>query len=170
MAYIAPIIIAAAEQKKQQEEEESLMAEFIKQDPSGDWEYKIIRGTLGSFGSEARMRRALEAESNASWELAMKLDDERMLLRRPRSASRFDETLGPDARPYRTDYGGKTILIVVAVLLLILGVASFGWIAFAGGEGLTSGFAAEGYPVIMFGIMGILVLLGLLVVGLKLRR
>ena len=124
MAYIAPII-AAVNKKKQDEEEESLMAEFMKNDKSGEWEYKIIRGTLGEFRSEARMQRALEAESRASWELAMKLDDERLVLRRPRSARGQDANLDPGVRPYRTDYGGKTILLIVGMLLLILGVIAF---------------------------------------------
>ena len=168
MAHMVPIYaaIAAAQQKKKEEEEEFLMAEFMKQDKSGDWEYKIIRGTLGAFRSEERMHRALEAEAHASWELAMKLDDERMVLRRPRSASRHDSTLGSDVRPYRTDYGGKTVLLVVAMILLLLGVAFFAFTLFYGAGGETGG-----YSIIMMGvIMGILVVLGLVVVVMKLRR
>ena len=163
MAYWVPIH-AAIEQKKKEEEEE-LMAEFMNQNQSGDWEYKIIRGTLGAFRSESRMLRALEAESQASWELAMKLDDERLVLRRPRSASRHDSVLGPDVRPYRTDYGGKTVLLVVAMLLLILGALAFGFTAYTGAGGF-----GGGYSVIMIGVVGILIVLGLVVVVMKLRR
>jgi amino acid transporter len=167
MAYMAPIYaaIAAAEKKKQEEEEEALMTEFMRQDKSGDWEYKIIRGTLGAFRNEGRMQRALEAESHASWELAMKLDDERLVLRRPKSASKHDMTLGPDARPYRTDYGAKTVLIIVGVLLLLLGVSFFAYTLFSGTAGATGG-----YSIIMMGVIGILVVLGLLVVVMKFRR
>lgn len=166
MAYWVPIhaAIAAAEQKKKEEEEE-LMTEFMNQDKSGDWEYKIIRGALGSFRSESRMQRALEKETQASWELAMKLDDERLVLRRPRSASNHDSFLGPDAKPYRTDYGGKTVVLIVGLLLLLLGGAVFAYTALAGGAGNDGS-----YSIIMIGTVGILILLGLVVVAMKLRR
>ncbi len=166
MAYIAPII-AAANKKKQDEEEESLMAEFMKNDKSGEWEYKIIRGTLGEFRSEARMQRALEAESRASWELAMKLDDERLVLRRHRSARSQDANLDPGVRPYRTDYGGKTILLIVGMLLLILGVIAFA--LFSGGSGLI-GLGVGEYSIIMIGILVIMVVIGIVVVAMKFRR
>ncbi|MDF1512625.1 MAG: hypothetical protein P1S60_02325 [Anaerolineae bacterium] len=138
MAYIAPIaaVVAAAQKKKQEEEEEALMANFMNEDKSGNWEYKIIRGIVGAFRSETRMRRALENESQAGWELAMKLDDERMILRRPRSASRHDGTLASGASPYRTDYGGNSFKLVVAFLVLLLGAAVFIFLAFAGREGV----------------------------------
>lgn len=167
MAYMGGVYaaIAAAEQKKQQEEEEALMAEFMKQDKAGDWEYKIVRGTLGAFRSEARMQRVLAAEAIASWEFAMKLDDERMVLRRPKSASRHDATLGADARPYRTDYGGTTVALIAGLLLLVLGGVFFAFAALKG-----SGGVIEGYGVIMIGITAILVVLGLFVVVMKLRR
>ena len=167
MAHMVPIYaaIAASQKKKRDEEEETLMAEFMKQDKSGDWEYKIIRGTLGAFRSEGRMHQALEAESHAAWELAMKLDDERLVLRRPRSASQLDSTLAPDVRPYRTDYGGKTVVLIVAMLLLLLGAAVFGFTALTGGDVFPGG-----YSVIMIGVLGILIVLGLVVVVLKLRR
>ena len=166
MAYWVPIHAAiAAQEKKKQEEEEELMAEFMNQDQTGDWEYKIIRGTLGAFRNEGRMHRALEEEANASWELAMKLDDERLVLRRHRSASKYDSTLDPDVRPYRTDYGGKTVVLIVALLLLLLGGLFFGFTAFSGSGGLTGGNS-----IIMMGVVGILIVLGLVVVALKLRR
>jgi hypothetical protein len=167
MGYMAPIYgaIAAAEQKKREQEEEELMAEFIQQDKNGAWEYKIIRGTLGAFRGESRMRRALDKEAQASWELAMKLDDERMLLRRPRSASRHDATLEPGVLPYRTDYGGKTVPIVVSVFLLLLGVLAFAFISFSKGN------LFVGDPsILMIIVFGFLFLLGMIVVAVKLRR
>ena len=167
MAHMVPIYaaIAASQQKKKQEEEESLMAEFMNEDKSGNWEYKIIRGTLGAFRSEERMYRALASESQASWELAMKLDDERLVLRRPRRASMQDTNLEPGVRPYRTDYGGKTIKLVIALLLLVLGVAAFAFSLFASGDVFPGGSS-----VIMMGIVGLMLVLGLFVVFMKLRR
>jgi len=141
------------------------MVEFMKQDNSGDWEYKIIRGILGAFRSEERMRRALENEAQASWELAMKFDDERMLLRRPRSASRQDATLDPGISPYRTDYGGKSVFLVVGLLTFIAGVVAFALTYFAAGEKL---FGDSN--IIMIGVLAIMIILGLVVVSLKLRR
>ena len=169
MAHMVPIygaVIAAAHKKRQEEEEETLMAEFMKDDKSGDWEYKIIRGLPGAFRSETRMSKALEEEAEASWELAMKLDDERMILRRPRKASSMDATLGTGAQPYRTDYGRSTVLVVVAALLLILGVAAF-LFTFLLNDSMG---ATEGYSFIMYAVLGIIVLLGLGIVALKLRR
>lgn len=171
MAYMAPIIAAAsaAQKKRQDEEEESLMAEFLKEDKSGNWEYKIIRGMIGAFRSEARMQRVLEVEAQASWELAMKLDDDRMVLRRPRSARGQDVNLDPGVRPYRTNYGGKTIPIILGMLMLILSVAVFAYTFFAGGNGFT-GIGAGEYSIIMIGTLAILTVMGIVVVAMKLRR
>ena len=167
MAYIAPVIAAtaAAKKRKQEEEEEALMANLMNEDQSGNWEYKIIRGVLGTFHSESRMRQALEKESPAGWELAMKLDDERLVLRRPRSASRQDEMLPAGAKPYRTDYGGNTIPLVIGFLLLLLGVAVFIVMAYTGSD-----LATLGYPVIMIGTLVILVLVAFFMVIMKIRR
>ena len=65
----------------------------------------------------------------------------------------------------KTDYGGKTIVLIVGMLLLLLGGLFFGFTAFTGGVDFSGGNS-----IIMLGIIGIMIVLGLFVVVMKLRR
>ena len=126
MAWMAPILAAAAKKRREEEEEEE-MAWHLQEELGADWEFKIVRGGLYMFGNPQKLRQMLEEEARAGWEMAGKLDDDRIFLKRPRSARKRDHLLEPGIDPYRTDYGslsGKSGTFVI-VGLLILGVLLF---------------------------------------------
>ena len=117
MAWIAPIAVAAA----QKEEEERTIRE-LQHRYGRAWEFKVLRGTLFAFGNPDRLQEALTEESAAGWELAQRLDDNRLILRRPVAARENDVLLGDNYNPYREHYGsGHVWLITVAIGLVLLG-------------------------------------------------
>jgi hypothetical protein len=101
----------------QQEEEE--MTSYSPRDLGEDWEYKILRSTIGGFRDPARLRAALEEESRAGWALVEKFDNGRLRLRRATSTRTNDALLGFD--PYRTYVGVRPARFVGLLLLGILG-------------------------------------------------
>ena len=109
---------AAARRKREQEEEEMTL---MNSDPSGEFEYKIIRSVTGAFKDPTKFRAALDEEARAGWELLEKLDNSRARLRRSTDCRNGDAGLGQD--PYRTQVGisegALAIGIVVGVFLLI---------------------------------------------------
>ena len=92
---------AAAKAKERQEEEE--MTPYSDDDPLTNWEFKIIRSGTGAFGHPDKLRKSLEEEARAGWELVEKFDDNRVRLRRPVAARKDDFAL--DFDPYRTWIG-----------------------------------------------------------------
>src|SRR5262249_11887368 len=101
----------------QQEEEE--MTTYQPQDLSGDWEFKILRSLIGSFGTPGKLQKALDQEAKAGWTLVEKFDNRRIRLKRPVSARSGDGALGFD--PYRTYAGLSEVQLVLVFALLALG-------------------------------------------------
>ncbi len=89
-------------------------------DDLNGWEFKIIRSAFGSFRKPEKVRRLLEEESRAGWELLEKFDDQRIRLKRKVEKRKNDSTLGYDA--YRTSYGTPESMIAV----IVLGVVAIG--------------------------------------------
>jgi hypothetical protein len=109
---------AAAKRRRDQQEEEN-MTSYTTDDLNG-WEFKIIRSTFGAFRNPEKVRRALEEEARAGWELFEKFDDSRIRLKRRVEKRKNDSTLGYDA--YRTTFGPPEY----AIALIVLGVVSVG--------------------------------------------
>lgn len=119
---------AAARAKKQEEEEE--MTPYSAEDSLANWEFKIIRSGTGAFGHPEKLRKALEEEARAGWELLEKFDDNRVRLRRPVTARNDDFSL--DFDPYRTWIGvsesgmvARGLLVSAILGLLILAMVLF---------------------------------------------
>jgi hypothetical protein len=112
---------AAAEQRRQHEEEEE-MTSYTPQDLSQDWEFKILRSTMGAFKKPEFLRQCLEDESRAGWVLVEKFDDGRLRLKRPASARERDGKLA-DIDPYRTNVGLSQNALALAIVGISLGVA-----------------------------------------------
>jgi len=114
----------AAERKRQQlqqqEEEEEVTP--LGPDPSGPFEYKIIRSSTAAFKNPAKLRAFLEVEARAGWELLEKLDDSRVRLKRNIAWRQQDNDLAQD--PYRTKVGVTEGMIAVWAILVALGVAA----------------------------------------------
>ena len=113
---------AAEEQRSKQEEEEMTL---MNSDPSGKFEYKIIRSAWGAFKDPTKFRAALDEEARAGWELLEKLDESRARLRRSIDCRNGDAGLGQD--PYRTDVKityDEILLSISSVLgILLVGFA-----------------------------------------------
>ena len=118
MGWIAPIAVAAA----QQEEEERALRE-LEHRFGRAWEFKVLRGAMFAFGNPDRLQEALTEESAAGWQLAQKLDDNRLILRRPVTARQNDVLLGDNYDPYREHYGhGHVWLVALLAGLVALGM------------------------------------------------
>lgn len=120
---------AAAARAKQREEEEE-MTPYSGEDSLANWEFKIIRSGTGSFGNPEKLRKTLEEEARAGWELLEKFDDNRVRLRRPITARKDDFSL--DFDPYRTWIGvsesgmvARGLLISAALGALIFAIMLF---------------------------------------------
>lgn len=84
------------------------------------WEFKIITSGTAAFRKADVMRKVIEEESLAGWQLVEKLDDHRIRLKRHESAKAEDARLPFDA--YRTTYEGEARLrLVVFWLVIIIG-------------------------------------------------
>lgn len=95
---------------------------LMNSDPSGKFEYKIIRSAWGAFKDPTKFRAALDEEARAGWELLEKLDESRARLRRSIDCRNGDAGLGQD--PYRTDVEINYDEIVLRALgLLLVGLA-----------------------------------------------
>jgi hypothetical protein len=118
----------AIELRKEEEE----MTRYGPNDLSQDWEFKILRSTLGAFKHPERLRLALEEEARAGWTLVEKFDNSRVRLKR--HASERARDAGREVDPYRTFFGpsdGKiarvilagvaVFIVVVAILAVVLG-------------------------------------------------
>lgn len=86
-------------------------------DDLNGWEFKIIRSAFGAFRNPDKVRRLLEEESRAGWELIEKFDDQRIRLKRRTEKRKNDSTLGYDA--YRTSYGAPEYAIAIVVVAAI---------------------------------------------------
>jgi len=114
-AAAAAAAAAEEEQRGKQEEEEMTL---MNSDPSGKFEYKIIRSATGAFRDRTRFRAALDEEARAGWELLEKLDESRARLRRSIDCRNSDAGLDQD--PYRTDVGITQEGMWLAVGLLVV--------------------------------------------------
>jgi hypothetical protein len=118
--------VAAAAQKQQ---DERLLAQFLQQDVERQYEFKVLRGGLASFRNPERFRTVLEQEAQAQWELVVKLDDARIVLRRPRDARSRDALRDTGIAPYRTELSSARIAALVAILLgLVFTAAIFAFV------------------------------------------
>jgi hypothetical protein len=111
---------AAAKRRRQREEEEE--ATFMNTDPTGAFEYKILRSATSAFRNPAFFRAVMEEESRAGWELVEKLDNDRVRLRRLVSWREKDSGLTQD--PYRIWVGMSQLSLALCIVFGILaGVA-----------------------------------------------
>src|SRR5216110_1722788 len=111
---------AAAEEQRRMAEEEEEMTAYRPDELAQDWEFKIIRSQMGSFGNAEWLRRTLEEEARAGWTLVEKFDNTRVRLKRPVSARERDGKLGLD--PYRIYIGPTPAAVGLIVVGIVLGV------------------------------------------------
>ena len=112
----------AARQAELLRKEEEEMTTYGKDDIDG-WEFKIVRANTEYFKRPENLRRVVEEEGRAGWELVEKFDNNRVRFKR-----RIDERKNDQHRqgidPYRTQVGLKGaafVLVVLAIIALALG-------------------------------------------------
>jgi hypothetical protein len=154
MAWIAPIAVAAREKE---EEEERAMVEWLEGQEGGDgrYEYKILRSSFGAFANRTKRQAALDEEARAGWELAAKLDNDRLILRRPVSMRGADPVLPPEVDPYRVQVGANLPVIVGLLIAVLLGMVVFGFAAVGGGGGIWLVIAILAVILILAGVFAV---------------
>lgn len=108
--------------------EEERMTKYTREEIEQDWEFKIVRASLGDFGKPAALQKLLQEESIAGWTMVEKFDDNRVRFKRPRSAREQDAFLPQGVNPYRTQYGRPAVLyagVFIGIVLLIVFVLAF---------------------------------------------
>ena len=116
MDWMMPMMAAAAD--RSHAEEDQLLAALTQQDTAQRYEFKILHGGATAFRGKGRMQRVLEEEARAQWELAIKLDDARVALRRSRDARSRDALRSGDIDPYRTELASNRSAAVASVLAI----------------------------------------------------
>jgi hypothetical protein len=109
---------AAADNRKEEEEMTKYRAEELKD----DWEFKIVRSASNAFKKPDTLRRIVEEEKMAGWELLEKFDDGRLRFKRPVSARRKDTMLPQGIDPYRTQVGWGEGMIGGTVAVVVIGL------------------------------------------------
>jgi hypothetical protein len=163
MGYMTPIIAAAAKRRaEEQEREELAMIERLSQeDGEGRYEYKILRSYSNAFRNPERRRQILNEEARAGWEMVAKLDNARLVVRRPRTAA--DRPIqGID--PYRTAVDTNVWMMIGPLMALILLVGLVVMVVFLGGD------SPDGVAWTIPAIMGLVVLIAVGAAVAKARR
>lgn len=165
MAWMIPIIVS----EQEREDEDRLLAALIAQDHEGRYEFKVLRGGPGTFRKPERLQEVLDEEARAQWEMAMKLDNARIVLRRPRTARARDTLSGAEVNPYRTDINGRQRARAIFWLLIVGAIgAGLALLLVTGGGGASSD--ARLWPVIAVTLVAILVVTVVVVRIAGLRR
>jgi hypothetical protein len=119
---------AAAQHAETMRNEEETMTPYMPDDTDG-WEFKIVRSGTAKFRRPEVVRRLVDEEARAGWELLEKFDDYRIRFKR-RVEHRADDA-HRQIDPYRTQIGlstdqfGMITAGVVLVLLAIGGLVAF---------------------------------------------
>ena len=119
MGWVAPIA-AAAQQKK---EEKYFLEKLREADPEGIYEFKVLQGGFSTFTNADDLQRILDIERQGSWDFVEKIDNKRVILRRPKKSKTQDAYRDESYEPYGIYYGAskKTTVSLIIGLLLIVG-------------------------------------------------
>lgn len=107
------------------EEEETVG--YSETELAEDWEFKIVRSTLGSFSKPEVFQSVVAEEARAGWQLLEKFDDNRIRFKRPRGARDQDGYLPSGVDPYRTQYGlseGRVAALIIFCIFLAIGAVA----------------------------------------------
>lgn len=110
---------AAAARRAKEREEEEYLTMYNNNDLNQEWEFKIVRSSVGAFKNPDKLRQLVLEEAQAGWVMLEKFDDNRVRFRRPRSAAGGDSLAGID--PYRTNFGMSETALVFVILGAVFG-------------------------------------------------
>jgi hypothetical protein len=164
---MVPILAAASKKREEEEEERAMLRQLRRDDPESRYEYKLLRSHAFAFRRPERRQAILDEEMLAGWEMIAKLDDSRMVMRRPRSAREADSMLPPDVDPFRTEVDTNMPLVmgIVLALSLVVGLLVAALIGYE-----QPGVSAAAIPVVLIAIGVFAVLVMAVVVGAVARR
>jgi hypothetical protein len=119
------IIIHAQHQQAQERarlrrEEEELMTGYSPGDLSGDWQFKIVKGT---FKKRSQVEAVQQEQAEFGWILVEVFDGNRIRFKRPASETAKDEFR--EGNPYKTQSKaapvgcGTTVAVLIALLLTV---------------------------------------------------
>ena len=111
---------AAAELMRQEEEE---MTGYMGKELAGDWEFKILRSSVGAFRNPEKLRAVLKQEKQGGWTLVEKFDNERIRLKRPADTKVVEGDFSEGYDPYRTQIeasAAKKALVVYGIILSVI--------------------------------------------------
>ena len=151
----------------QKDEEDHLLAALIQQDREGKYEYKILHGGIGAFRKPERMREILEEEARSQWELALKLDDQRLVLRRPQDARSRDAYRDAGVNPYRTELSSVRSTAIIAAVLGVAMAGVLAWVLFS--QQIDAPAVGDASPVIWM-VLGVFALVFLLIIARRRTR
>lgn len=93
-----------------------------------EWEFKILRANLGSFGKPGFLEAVLAEEAKNGWRLVEKFDDARLRLARP--VRMRNRKAAPGIDPYRVYVGPSqlmmALLIFIGIIVLLVLVIAIG--------------------------------------------
>lgn len=144
-----PALVAASQRREEQEAIEQLQREDVR----NMYEYKILHSYRFDFASQARLRAILDEEAQAGWEMAAKMDESRLVLRRLRSSRHSDDLLPPGVDPYRSAVDANFALLVIASGIALLAVI-LGFDLLASRQGIAAVIAAV-VIVLAVGVAGL---------------
>jgi hypothetical protein len=166
MGYMTPLIAAAAKRREQEQEREELaMIERLSQeDGEGRYEYKVLRSYTNAFRSPERRRQILNEEARAGWEMVAKLDNARLIVRRPRT-TQDSPIQGID--PYRTQVDTNLPVVsgVLVAMIMLVGMVVF--IVFMNDNAPAS--AAGTIPVIII-LIGLIAVVSIIAAKIRASR
>lgn len=111
---------AAAQRRRRMEAEEEAMSQYTAEELAGGWEFKFLRSASGEFKHPEKLRRYLDEEARAGWQMIEKFDGSRLRLKRPVSARANDASLSFD--PYRTSVGMSEVQMALCIMGTVIAV------------------------------------------------
>ncbi len=113
------------------------------------------------------MQQILDEEARSQWELALKLDDQRLVLRRPRDARSRDAFREAGVNPYRTELSSVRSNAQIAAVLGVAMAGVLAWVLFS--RQTDAPAAGDASPVIWM-VLGVFALVFLLVIARRRTR
>lgn len=166
MAWLPAATAAAAAASRRREEEEAQVIDgLLQKDSDGRYEYKVLRSSSGAFKRPDRRNQVLMEEARAGWDMALMLDNSRLILRRDKKMREQDFLSTPGIDPYRIEVDGNQALFIALALFLAMGIAP---LALALLLINTNGPAPLSSGILV--IMGLVVLLLIVAVFIAIRR
>jgi hypothetical protein len=120
--YLAARVEAVERERKRRREEEQVMTGYSPQDLSGNWQFKIVKGT---FKKPHQIEAVIQEQAEYGWVLVEVFDENRIRFKRPAAEAAKDTYR--EGNPYATVSRASGPGCGTAVLAAALVIAAFSW-------------------------------------------